>query len=165
MALPYTRGCFVCGRDNDLGLQLRFSFDAETGEVSSQFMPTVAHIGFAGVVHGGVVSTVLDEGMTWAVSASAKRFFFAVEISVRFRLPIAPDIALTVCAQMTQDRRRVLEATSSLLDPDGQVHASAIGKYMPIPSHRYEELLSDFVADENTIDPKVFMGGGNSTLE
>ena len=157
LALPYTHGCFACGHDNNFGLKVRFSFESETGEVSTNFTPTAAHIGFSGVIHGGVLSTVLDEAMTWAVSVCAKRFFFAAEINVRFASPIAPGNVLIVRARTTKNRKRVLEAASSLCDINGQVCASASGKYMPIPSHRYQELLNDFVADENTISPKVFI--------
>ena len=70
--LPHTRSCFVCGESNPLGLQLRFHADGD--EVRTRFVPRPEHIGFKGVVHGGLLATLLDEIMVWACAVRTKRF-------------------------------------------------------------------------------------------
>ena len=57
-ALPHTRSCFVCGEANPLGLNLRFETDGRI--VHTKFRPRPEHAGFRGVVHGGLIATVLD---------------------------------------------------------------------------------------------------------
>jgi hypothetical protein len=58
--------CFGCGDDNAIGLRLRF---APSGEgVKASFVPGVDHQGFHHVVHGGIISAVLDEAMAWATA-------------------------------------------------------------------------------------------------
>jgi len=63
LALPYTRDCFVCGAHNPHGLRLRFRREGD--EVRADFTPQTQHAGFRGIVHGGILSTVLDEAMFW----------------------------------------------------------------------------------------------------
>jgi len=58
-----SRGCLVCGRENPQGLHLHLDVDEETGVVRCEFTPLGTHIGFEGVVHGGILATVLDEAM------------------------------------------------------------------------------------------------------
>ena len=53
--------CFDCGDDNPIGLHLRFAPDGD-GVITS-FIPGPEHQGFHDVVHGGIISSVLDEAM------------------------------------------------------------------------------------------------------
>ena len=59
-------GCFGCGDDNPIGLHLRFAADGDG--VKASFVPGPEHQGFGDVVHGGIISTVLDEAMAWATA-------------------------------------------------------------------------------------------------
>src|ERR1700710_2015642 len=83
--LPHTHGCLVCGQANPLGLKLHLFVDPASGVVSVEFTPRVEHIGFEGIVHGGVVATVIDEAMVWAATWGGRRFCVCGEMSVRFR--------------------------------------------------------------------------------
>ncbi len=80
--LPYTRDCFVCGAHNPHGLQLRFHREGD--EVHADFTAQPQHAGFRGIVHGGILATVLDEAMFWAAASTQKQFCLAAELNVRF---------------------------------------------------------------------------------
>ncbi len=60
--------CFGCSQKNPHGLKMRFYTD-DTALYSWLNVPT--HLcGWDGIVHGGVLSTILDEIMGWsAISA------------------------------------------------------------------------------------------------
>src|SRR3974390_3387866 len=62
--LPHTHSCFVCGESNVVGLKLRFQTDGRV--VHGRFTPRAEHVGFREVIHGGIISTLLDEIMVWA---------------------------------------------------------------------------------------------------
>jgi len=83
--------CFGCGRLNAHGLQLQFAVTPERDGVWAPFRPSRAHEGFAEIVHGGIVTAVLDEVMGWALFA---RGIWAVTatIEVKFRKPVAVDV-------------------------------------------------------------------------
>src|SRR6185436_143631 len=86
--LPHTHSCFVCGESNPIGLKLRFETDGKC--VRTRFVPKPEHVGFQQVVHGGILSTLLDEIMVWACAVQTKRFGFCAELSVRFLKPAEP---------------------------------------------------------------------------
>ena len=78
-------GCFGCGAANPQGLHLTFTV-TDNGVIST-FTPLDVHQGYEHVVHGGIISTLLDEVMAWAVAAAG---IWAVtgEMQVRFRRPL-----------------------------------------------------------------------------
>lgn len=146
--LPHTRSCFVCGEANAQGLRLRFETDGSV--VRTRFTPCASHAGFQGVVHGGILATLLDEIMVWACTVSAKKFGFCAEMTVRFQRPAVPGEELIAEAELVENRRgRVFEAKAVLRNAAGEVVASATGKYMPIRDADLAELQRDMVGDPN----------------
>lgn len=144
--LPRTRSCFVCGIANPRGLNLAFTTDGRI--VTARFRPRAEHIGFKGVVHGGLVSTVLDEAMVWACGVRTGRFAYCAELSVRFRHPVPPEGELQVVGELTDNHRdKLYLARADLRDAADTLMASATGKYMPLPPETLTGMLDDFVGD------------------
>jgi len=144
--LPHTKSCFVCGEANALGLRQRFETDGRV--VRTRFTPRPEHAGFQGVVHGGILATLLDEIMVWACAVQARKFGFCAEMSLRFLRPTTPGAEVVVEAEMVQDRRgRIFEAKAEVRNAAGEVLASATGKYMPIRDADMAELQRDMVGD------------------
>lgn len=54
-------GCFVCGPSNPIGLHLIFHLDGEV--CRSEFIPGRHHVGYGGVLHGGILYSALDDVM------------------------------------------------------------------------------------------------------
>jgi uncharacterized protein (TIGR00369 family) len=143
--LPHTRSCFVCGESNPVGLKLLFHSDGRV--VHAQFTPRPEHIGFKGVVHGGIIATLLDEIMVWACAVQSKRFTFCAEMSVRFLKPVRPDEEVIATGELVVNRRRLLEAKSELKNAAGEILATATGKYIPVPDSELTAMAEDFVDD------------------
>jgi acyl-coenzyme A thioesterase PaaI-like protein len=55
--------CFGCGPDNPDGLRLKFHFDEEHHKVTCKFRLPHRYWGPPRHAHGGIVATILDEGM------------------------------------------------------------------------------------------------------
>jgi acyl-coenzyme A thioesterase PaaI-like protein len=144
--LPHTRSCFVCGESNAIGLNLRFKTDGQA--VHGRFVPRPEHIGFKGIVHGGIITTVLDEVMVWACVVQAKRFAFCAELTVRFLNPVRPGQTLLVTAELAANRRdKIFEAKAEMRDDAGLALATATGKYLPIKETDAAEMATEFVDD------------------
>src|SRR5262245_46499202 len=97
--LPHTRSCFVCGESNPSGLKLVMETDGE--RAFAQWRPALDHAGFMDTIHGGIISTVLDELMVWACAVKTRRFAYCAELSVRFQKPVRPGQATRVSAWLT----------------------------------------------------------------
>lgn len=150
--LPVTRGCFVCGIDNPAGLGLTLTSDGRIVEVPVRFR--AEHCGFSGVVHGGLLSTVLDEVMAWVIGVNTRSFAFAAELNIRFVRPVSPGLEMKVRAELTDDRRgRIFLTRGEVVGPDGVVHAEATGKFLPIPAERQALMMADFA-----VDPSPWIG-------
>jgi len=151
--LPHTRSCFVCGESNPHGLNLRFETDGQL--VRTRFTPRVEHIGFQGVVHGGILATVADEIMVWACAAPTKRFAYCAELNVRFVSPARPGAEIIVTAELTANRRdKIFEAKAELKSETGELLASATGKYLPIKDPKLGEMAADMVDPLPWMSPK-----------
>lgn len=116
-------GCFGCGRANPIGLHLHFE-RAEDGGVVSDFQAEVEHQGWEGVMHGGLVTTLLDEAMAWA-AADKTQMYFTGRMNVRYRQPVPTGLRLKVRGWITRDRGRTLETRGEVQSEDGQTLAEA----------------------------------------
>lgn len=158
--LPRTRSCFVCGVANPLGLNLGFTRDGAA--VIARYRPRPEHAGFKEAVHGGLLATVLDEAMVWAIGVRTGCFTYSAELNVRYRRPVPPGVELVVRGVMTgRPHRRLLLARAELRDAAGTLYAEATGKYMPLPAEVREALLADFVGDRSVLpDPAAGAAAG-----
>jgi len=148
--LPYTRNCFVCGTQNPHGLHLRFR--RENDEVRAEFTPQPQHAGFRGIVHGGILSTVLDEAMFWAAATTRKRFCLAAELNVRFVEKVSVGQKLVCVARLKVDRGRLWESEAELRDEHGKVCARATCKQVPMDLDAMKDAATDFQPDPATSD-------------
>ena len=157
MELPHTAGCLVCGRQNVHGLGLSLHVDEDGGLVWTEFVPRAEHIGFEGIVHGGLLATVLDEAMVWAATWAGKRFCVAGEMSVRFRRSAAVGRTLRCEARVESaaSKRpglpRLIHATGRIIELDGAaLVAESTGKYVPVSPERNRHVVATLVDEQET---------------
>ncbi len=124
-------GCFVCGQENSGGLRIRFE-QQDSGEMSASWRPGPEWEGFAGIVHGGVVSTVLDEAMSKAVAGTRTEALTA-ELRVRFRHHVASGESFLIRGWIVRRDRRLIETEASLTASDGTEHAHAWARFLTLP--------------------------------
>lgn len=113
--------CFVCGDKNPAGLHITFSFDGNDAIAETSIAP--AFQGWKGIIHGGIVTTLLDEVMAKACIFSGHNAVTR-DIAVKFRKPVSSNVQLTLRGRV-KDTRGPLIITSAELEQDGIVKASA----------------------------------------
>lgn len=93
--------CFVCGADNPIGLRLVFQ---RVGDgVRAEFTPSDLHVGYDGLVHGGIISALVDDALA-NVWATKSREALTAKLEVRFRKPVRPGDHLVIDARPTGTR-------------------------------------------------------------
>ena len=160
--LPHTRGWLVCGRDNPHGLHLHLHVDSETGVVTCAFTALATHIGFEGVVHGGVLATVLDEAMVWAATWAGKRFCVCGELNVRYKALATVGKPMVVEAKIVSARPRLIQTDGLIRDGEGNVLVTATAKYVPLPVEKNREFVGTLVDEAGTVETTRAMREGAS---
>ncbi len=121
--------CFACGRDNPDGLKLRVT-RTEDG-VETAFTIDERFAGWQGIVHGGIVTTVLDELMAWACSTLGLDSVTA-EMTARFRLPMRIGATYRGSARVVEQRGRLVLTECRIVDQAGATVAESTGKMMRV---------------------------------
>lgn len=123
--------CFVCGQRHPNGLHLRFMPDGPD-RVLAEWRPESTFQGFPGVIHGGIVSTVLDEAMSKAVAGAGLRAL-TCELRIRLRRSVTPDEPLALRGWIVQQRKRLITTEAVLTDAQGHERAHAWGSFLQLP--------------------------------
>jgi len=94
--LPKLEGfqCFACGSANPIGLHM--SFYLEKDEVCSKIVLNENHSGWDIVAHGGILTTLLDEVMSWTFVVFNRAFFLTKSMEIRFLRPVQVNVPLLV---------------------------------------------------------------------
>jgi len=117
--------CFICGRDNPVGLKMRF-YDDGADTVQSVVTPADHFQGYPGVLHGGIVASILDEVVGRSVmSGDHHRFMMTVSMNVQYRHPVPMGQALRAIGQVTRLKGRIGKAEGKIVLPDGLVACEA----------------------------------------
>ena len=102
-------GCFGCGIDNPIGLQLTEFELIDDDVVRATWTPRQDYQGFGGMLHGGVVTTALDEVMAWAAMLTEGVAVVTGTLDLRFRNPAPVATSYLVEGRVRERRgRRVL---------------------------------------------------------
>ncbi len=150
--LPNSDWCFVCGEDNHAGLQTQFY--VQDGLVKARVSPQAHHCGYKGVLHGGVVASILDECMGWAAARKIERFCVTGELTIRYRRNVPDDRDLICVTDVERANKRLVLTFGELIDDEGTKYAEAKGKFTPLSEQ--ETLDVDAMLNYREGDERVF---------
>jgi acyl-coenzyme A thioesterase PaaI-like protein len=123
--------CFGCGNGNPAGLRLRFRPLAD-GRVWAEFVPLRQHEGYLGMTHGGILATILDEAMSWAVT-NAGDLGVTARMTTTFRHPVRLGESLRVVGSIASRRSRTIETRAELFSvATGTLLAEAEGRFVRV---------------------------------
>ena len=121
--------CFARGEDNPISLRLDFNLvDENTAE--AYFEPKKVHQGYSGIMHGGLVTTLLDEAMAKVLELN-EIVAVTAEINVRFKKAVNVDQKLKICGEMKDKYKdKIFYTEAYLYGGDNELLASAEAKFM-----------------------------------
>jgi uncharacterized protein (TIGR00369 family) len=131
--LPGSPGCIVCDNNgsNPRSLKLRLLWDETTGRVHIPCQPDESWCGYSNIVHGGVIASVLDEAMAWAVKQNTGDWAFTAECLLRFKRPVSPGGTYMAIAGVDEIHKRKITAHAYFLAPDGKVAVEVSATFLP----------------------------------
>ena len=143
--IPILEGhdCFACGPNNPIGLKLNFY--RQGNSICSDVVLSKNHVGWQDMAHGGIISTLLDEVMSWTVIYFKKAFSVTRQIKVRYLRPVPVEVAVTVKGAITSDRTsRSCRAEAVLLDSEENILAKGEGEFVILSEDRLTALPDEF---------------------
>jgi uncharacterized protein (TIGR00369 family) len=119
--------CFVCGEKNPNGLNLKFTL--REGKVVTEFILHKTYQGYKDIVHGGIISTLLDESMVKAALLQGIPVVTA-EITVRFKNPLMVGEKALVEAHIIETNRKIIDTSATIKKLDGTLIAEGYAKLL-----------------------------------
>ncbi|SMO39454.1 Thioesterase superfamily protein [Balnearium lithotrophicum] len=113
--------CFVCGKENPRGMHL--SFEKKEDCVTARFSLPNYYQGYENVIHGGIISLILDEAMAYLQSLEER--FLTGKITVKFHSPLYADEEVEVKAWIESDRRKYKITKAVMKKLNGKTVAEA----------------------------------------
>ena len=119
--------CFVCGEENPSGLHLKFTLHDD--KVVSEFVLQKIFQGYKDIVHGGIISAILDEAMVKAARMQGKHAITA-EITIRFKNPLMAGEKAVVEAYILRTNKKIIETAAIIKKSDNTPVAEAHAKLL-----------------------------------
>jgi len=142
--LPKLEGhyCFACGTANPIGLDLHFYLSGD--RICTDITLGKYHVGWQNMVHGGIISTLLDEVMSWTIIYHKRVFFVTRKMEIKYIKPVPIDIPLTVKGSIDAAMRRpFIGAKAEIYDAQGSVLAKGAARFAAIPKEELIEVPED----------------------
>jgi acyl-coenzyme A thioesterase PaaI-like protein len=123
---PNSKMCFVCGLENPLGLKLHI-YQTAPGVIETTYTAPEHFQGYPGVLHGGIVATILDEisGRAHMGDPSQPRFMYTGKLEVKYRKNVPIGVPLRIIGKAGPSKKRTAEGWAGIYHPDGTLLAEA----------------------------------------
>jgi uncharacterized protein (TIGR00369 family) len=129
--------CFVCGNKNEYGLKVDFFYDK--GVSRAEYVAEEKFQGYKDILHGGIISALLDEVMIKAVIATGILVVTA-EIQVKFIKPVKIGEKLFLEGRVTGEQKKIFTAEGLVSNSKGETVAAGEGKFFKVTEEMKENL-------------------------
>jgi uncharacterized protein (TIGR00369 family) len=142
--------CFGCSRSNPYGLQMKFF--AHLDSVHSRITVPDHLCGWGNVIHGGILSTILDETMGWTGIYMRESVAVTKTMTVDFIKPLYVGEEIHAEGQIIRETgKREVEIAAVITNIKGEVCTKSTGIFMLLPMQIAkrmriisDELMRDF---------------------
>ena len=162
--------CFACGTLNAHGLHL--ALHAGDDRCWTDVVLDQRFEGWEGIAHGGIICTILDEVMAWAL-VDHDLWGVTARLAVEFKKPVPIGRPIHGEGRVVGVRRRIVEAEGVITDEDGAVLARAAATFVGAPEERKAELKARYgfvlqpeptgQVGQDAGDPATMPGTGDAT--
>jgi acyl-coenzyme A thioesterase PaaI-like protein len=152
LILPSYDGCFACGKKNPIGLKL--SLYLENDQVKAEFTPWEELCGFSGILHGGILSCLIDETLWWSSAVASGRLVVTRDLNLRFIKSVTVRKTYILEGDPARPEGRTYACRGRIMDQNGTVYVEGEGNYFPLrwgKNRNPQEMLSYIDDDGNPL--------------
>jgi acyl-coenzyme A thioesterase PaaI-like protein len=131
---PNSKMCFICGIENPVGLKLRI-YQTEPGVIETTYTAPDHFQGYPGVLHGGIVATILDEmsGRAQMGDPAAPRFMFTAKLEVKYRKNVPIGKPLRILGKAGITKGKIARGWAGIYNDQGTLLAEANTVLIDVP--------------------------------
>ncbi len=131
---PNSRMCFICGVENPIGLKLKI-YQTSPGVIETTYTAPDHFQGYPGILHGGIVASILDEisGRALMGEPSSPRFMFTGKLQVKYRKNVPTGKPLRIVGKAIKSRGKSAEGWAGIYDLAGDLLAEASTLLIDLP--------------------------------
>lgn len=131
--------CFGCSPNNPFGLHLTFYEDGD--DIVSTWQPANAYQGWINTIHGGILSTLIDEVCGWVVTRKKQTSGFTANLNVKFKKAVSTnEKSLTVRARITDQKRNILFIHAEITNGAGEICTEGDATYFLLDEQKSKEM-------------------------
>ena len=146
--------CFACGTANPIGLNLHFYRLGDA--VCSDITLGKSYEGWENLVHGGILSTLLDEVMSWAIIYFKKVFFVTRKIDIKYIKPVFIGTPLTIKGKlMDSSGDHKIEVRGEILDGNDNLLVRSSGEFVVLPKEKLSFIPEGLKEDMLSLFEKI----------
>jgi acyl-coenzyme A thioesterase PaaI-like protein len=148
---PNSLNCFICGLENPIGLKLKI-YELEDGLIETTYIAPEHFQGYPGVLHGGIVASILDEisGRALMGDPSEPRFMFTGKLEVKYRKNVPIGKPLRIVGKAGKSKGKMAEGWAGIFDENNELLAEANTLLIDVP----QDLLKK--TDVNNLGWKIY---------
>jgi len=147
---PQGHSCFACGTANPIGLNLQFYRSNES--VCADITLGKYHEGWQNMAHGGIISTLLDEIMSWTIIYFKRIFFVTRRMEIKYVRPVPIGVPLTVRGHLRGEKQeRFIGAIAEVFNEKSQLLAKATAEFVELPQDKLNLVPEGLKEDMNNL--------------
>ncbi len=142
--------CFGCGTENSFGLKMTFATNGK--ELRSALIVPEHTKGWSNLVHGGILTTILDEIMSWTAIHLTHNFILTRNITVKFKKPVYVGTPLTTTSTIKEVNGKEALLEAYINDADGNLCCTSeanVVLFSPAEFSRLNIVPQDFLEKMN----------------
>lgn len=131
--------CFGCCPNNPVGLHMEFFEDDDY--IVSKWNPGNLYQGWVNTLHGGILSTLIDEACGWVVTRKLQTSGYTVQLNVKFRKAVSTtEPELTIKAKVTKQVRNLAYIRAEILNSRGETCNEGEAVYFLMNQEKAKEM-------------------------
>lgn len=131
--------CFGCCPDNPIGVHMEFYEDGD--EVISFWKPQTHYQGWVDTMHGGILSTLIDETAGWVVFRKLQTSGMTTRLDVKYKKPVmTTEPQITVRAHIAEQRRNIVMIDVTVENSKGEVCTEGRATYFAFSKEQAQKM-------------------------
>ena len=131
--------CFGCAPENPFGLRMEFFEDGD--DIVSYWKPSANYQGWINTLHGGVISTLIDETAGWVIFRKLQTCGVTSKLEVKYKKPLmTTDGTITLRGHISRQMRNIVTIHVTVENGNGELCDEADAVYYTFGADKAKEM-------------------------